>query len=62
MDVTKEVYTTDEAAAFLGVAKRTIEEEIRKGGLQAYKRFSRWYIFHTDLIQYIKAGNQSKVT
>ena len=62
MDVIKEVYTTDEAAVFLGVAKRTIEEEIRKGGLKAYKRFSRWYIFHADLIKYIKTGNQSKVS
>lgn len=58
--MTKEVYTTDEAATFLGIAKRTVEEEIRKGGLKAYKRFSKWYVFHNDLMEYIKQGNESQ--
>jgi len=52
----KDFYTVEEACALLSVSKRSLEDELRSGNIKASKRFARWYILHTDLVAYIKAG------
>jgi excisionase family DNA binding protein len=52
----KEFYTVLEAAELLGVTKQTIEAAIRRGELVGSKRFNRWFILHSDLLEYIAAG------
>ena len=54
----KDFYTIDEACELLKVSKRSLEDEIRSGSLKASKRFSRWYILHSDLLTYIKGGKK----
>ena len=52
----KEFYTIEEAAEKMGVSKRSLEDAIRTNQLVAHKRFSKWYIFHEDLIAFIRAA------
>lgn len=43
----------------LGLSIRTLGDRMRAGVLRAYKQAGRWYIFQTDLIEWIKTGRQS---
>lgn len=52
----KDFYTVEEACEMLKISKRSLEDEIRAGNLKARKRFAKWYIFHSDLLEYLKGG------
>ena len=49
----KELYTVEHLATFLSVTERTILESIRNSDIKAYKRFKKWYVKHTDVIDFI---------
>lgn len=49
----KEIYTTAQTAEIFQVSERTILEHIRNKELKAYKRFKKWYVKHSDLIEFI---------
>lgn len=55
----KDFYTVEEATEVLGMSKRSLEDEIRAGELKAYKRKSRWYIMHCDILAYIQSGQKA---
>ena len=48
-----EVYTIKDLAIKLNSNDRTIRELIESGQLKAFKKLSKWYILHEDLIAYI---------
>lgn len=50
----KEFYTTEEAAELLGSSVQTVRALIKTGQLKAYYKLRKYYILHTDLINYIK--------
>ena len=52
----KDFYTVEEAAELLKVGKRSLEDELRDGNLKGSKRFSKWFILHSDLLEYIEKG------
>ena len=52
----KDFYTVEEAAQKMGVSKRSIEEAVKSQQLKGHKRFSKWYIFHQDLLEFIKTA------
>lgn len=55
----EDVYTIEEAAEKLKVTDRYIRDQISAGEIKAYKRGRRFYILHSDLIDYVKAGKVS---
>ena len=50
----KEFYTTEEAAELLKSNVQTVRDLIKTGQLKAYFKLRKYYILHTDLINYIK--------
>lgn len=50
----KEFYTVEEAAELLNSSPRTVRELIKTKQLKAYFKLRKYYILHTDLINYIK--------
>ena len=50
----KEFYTVDEAAELLNSSSRTVRVLIKTGQLKAYYKLRKYYILHSDLINYIK--------
>lgn len=60
--MTKEWYTTDEAARIIGKADFTVREYCRLGRLRAEKRmsgrgaFPAWVISHEELLRYQREG------
>lgn len=55
---TETFYTVEHTASLLGLAEKTIRHYCHSGEIKAYKRAGRWYIFHQDLTDFIKAGNE----
>jgi hypothetical protein len=59
---TREWYTTEEAARFLGKAEFTVREWCRLGRIRAQKRqsgrgaFPAWVISHDELLRYQRDG------
>lgn len=49
----REIYTVEQVANLLSVTERTILDSIRSSELKAYKRFKRWYIKHSDVMEFI---------
>lgn len=47
-------YTAERAAELLGLSERVVTEKLKGGIIKGYKK-SKWYIFHSDLIKYIKS-------
>ena len=48
-------YTVDEAAEKLNSSEQTIRRLINSGELKATKKLRKWYIFHNDLVNFIKS-------
>ncbi|MBL7817263.1 MAG: helix-turn-helix domain-containing protein [Saprospiraceae bacterium] len=60
MALSEDFYTLEIAAAKLEVTERYIRDQISNGSLKAYKRGKRFYILHSDLIDFIKNGKDAK--
>ncbi|MCH2043428.1 MAG: helix-turn-helix domain-containing protein [Saprospiraceae bacterium] len=52
-------YTIDAASELLSCNPRVLRSKINTGELKAYKQLKRWFIFHSDLIEFIKNGNST---
>lgn len=52
----RELYTVEQLAILLSVTDRTILESIRANEIKAYKRFKKWYIKHTDVLEFITSA------
>ena len=52
-------YTLDEAAEKLGVNREYLRKRIAKGEIKGYKRFSKWFVLHSDLLAYLQTGTVS---
>ena len=48
-----------ETAELLAVAEGTVRKAIQEGSLKAFKRFGRWYVFESDVIDFIRSGECS---
>lgn len=53
----EEVYTVEDIAEKLKLSDRYVRDKISDKGLKAYKRGKRFYILHSDLIEFIKSGS-----
>ena len=49
------IYTVETAAEYLTIGTRKLTDTIRAGELTAYKKFNRWYILHSDIVEFIKS-------
>jgi len=47
--------TVVEASAKLGISKETLRNYLSKGKIKGYKKFGRWYVFPSDLTDFLKA-------
>lgn len=50
-------YTVLDAAQKTGFTERYIREVINNGLLKAFKTGRKWFILHTELIEFIKSEN-----
>lgn len=49
-----EVYTVEKLAAYLGCSDRIILEALRAGTLKGHKFAKKWYVLHSELVNFIK--------
>ncbi|MGD0828591.1 MAG: helix-turn-helix domain-containing protein [Desulfobaccales bacterium] len=54
----KEVLTSEEAAAFLGVSAFTIREYAKRGTIPGRKEGNRWFFYKPDLVAWVR-GKES---
>ena len=60
MVVSDDFYTLEMTATKLEVTERYVRDQIANGSLKAYKRGKRFYILHSELIEFIKNGKDTK--
>jgi len=51
----EKIYTVDTACDLLGVKPNTLRKELRKGKIKGHKKLNKWFILHSDVIEYIKS-------
>jgi excisionase family DNA binding protein len=56
----KDFYLIEQASQKLGVTVRYVRDAINDGELKGYKRGKRFYVLHTDLMEYVKSGKDAK--
>lgn len=54
MDKNEQFYTTEQAAALLSCNIRVLRDKLSAGEIKGYKKLKKWYIFHSDLVGWIK--------
>lgn len=54
------IYTLEQAAEVLNANVQVLRKKIKGGEIKAYKRLRKWYILHSDLVEYIKGGETEK--
>jgi len=55
----EKILTIEDVANSLGVAENTVRKAIVEGTLKAFKRFGKWYIFESDVTDFIRSGDCS---
>ncbi len=55
-----EIMTVEDVAEVLKVTDTTIRKAITDGKLKAFKQLGRWYVFASDLRDFIKSGQASR--
>lgn len=56
----KEFYTVEQLAALLSITERTVLESIRNSEIKAYKRFKKWYVLHTDVLDFLYSSDTNE--
>lgn len=51
-----EFYTVAELVDKLGLTDRTIRTKINKGEIKGYKKARKWYVLHSDLLEWVRQG------
>ncbi len=54
----KDVYTPLQLANYLQLSERYIRDVLNNGKLKGYQKSRRWYVLHTDVLVWIKDGNE----
>jgi excisionase family DNA binding protein len=49
----QDFYTVKQAATKLDLTERTVTENIRTGKIKAYKTAGKWFILHSDLLEFV---------
>ena len=55
-------YSVEKVAEETGFTDNYIRKRIGDGALKAYKTGRRWFVLHSDLITFIKSGNDAPET
>ena len=53
-DLKGDFYTVQQAAAKLEISAATLRGYLSKGLIKGYKKFNRWYVFKSDLADFLK--------
>lgn len=53
------ILDAEQVAEILNSSKKVVEKELREGKLKGYKRLSKWFVLKSDLIQYIRTGDET---
>jgi hypothetical protein len=56
---TEKLLNIEKTAELLEVTVPTVRKAISEGRLKAFKRFSKWYIFVSDVFDFIRSGECS---
>lgn len=48
-------YTIENLSEKSGVSERSLRQAISEGKLKAVKKFTRWFIFHNDFIEFLNS-------
>ena len=56
--VHEEMMDTDEAAKFLRLTKRVVEDKLRSGEIPGHKKNKNWYCFRSELMEYVKGDSK----
>ncbi len=48
-------YTIENLSEKSGVSERSLRQAISDGKLKAVKKFTRWFIFHNDFIEFLNS-------
>lgn len=57
---TEQFYTVDTVAEKMQATPRWVGDKIRAGELMAYKQGRRFFVLHSDLIDFIRKGKPSR--
>ena len=52
-------YTTEQIAELLGANKKVVEKKLREKEIIGSKRFGKWFVLRSDLIDYIEGGKNN---
>jgi excisionase family DNA binding protein len=50
-------YTVEAAAELLNSNEQTIRKLINEGNLKASKKLRKWYILHSDILEFLKTSD-----
>ena len=50
------ILTVEDVSELLKVSERSIRDAINSKELIAHKRFGRWYLIYSDVLEFIKTG------
>lgn len=53
--MTDTIYTSQKVAEILDSNKRTVQNLCRNGDLKGYKKLNKWFVLHSDLINFLKS-------
>jgi excisionase family DNA binding protein len=51
----EQFYTIEQVAERLNCNPRTARDLIKENKLKGYKKLRKWYVLHSDLLEYIKS-------
>lgn len=46
-------YTIENLSEKSGVSERSLRQAISEGKLKAVKKFTRWFVFHNDFVEFL---------
>ena len=47
-------YTIEQLSQKTGISERSLRDAIRDNKLKASKKFTRWFVFHSDFCEFLK--------
>jgi hypothetical protein len=54
---TEKFYTVEAAAELLNSNIQSVRRLINSDKLKGFKKLGKWYIFHSDILEYLKSDN-----
>lgn len=54
---TEKFYTVEAAAELLNSNIQSVRRLINSDRLKGFKKLGKWYVFHSDIINFIKSGD-----